>query len=439
MQTLLAKITHFNSNMLKFLYMGRSIKQIYVSLQINENEIQILVSEYFNTRFNVLRVDRKQTNAVADFRIVDQKQLIEDIKSLVSACSEKIGAKIEQCILVLPAYNFKRFPLRSSVVPDNGLLSKKDIARAISNSLKAKVDYNVTVASTLVNKYIINGIASRRIPEREACDEALIDIDLLCVDKDMTYDYVSIVESAGLKVLDITINSYANGKEASLLEESLKQNVICLDIGRNCTYLSLFNKGRLVSSEVVFDGLDRIVTEIRLKYDIPENDILKLVKYEVSTSTDYEDDIVYAYSFNRETISITKKELNKLALRPINDLVDKFISMCKPIIEQGASLFITGEGQQVYSMVKELRRVSNCDTKSYYPDTIGVRDPSLTSLYGALFVYKDKAQLNDLNVSCIDLLEFESKISDMKFDTEGETITTKIKNLFKQYVEKGEE
>jgi len=53
-------------------------------------------------------------------------------------------------------------------------------------------------------------------------------------------------------------------------------------------------------------------------------------------------------------------------------------------------------------------------------------------------VYRDKVLLNDLNVNCIDLVKYENAIDQKQFDSEGETITTKIKNLFKQYMEKGE-
>lgn len=419
--------------------MKTSIKQIYVALELCENDLKILIAEYYNTRFNILKIERKQTNAISDFKIIDKETLIKDIKSLINNCSEKIGAKIEQVILVLPSYNFKRFPLRSKVVPENGVISKKDIARAISNSLKAKVDFDVMVINPMITKYTINGISTRRMPEKELCNEVDVDIDLLCADKDMAYDYVSIVEESGIKVLDICLNEYAIGKESSIFEESLKQNIICLDINRSCTYLSLFSKGKLVSSEVVFDGLNTIINEIKIKYDIPENDIAKLIKFDVNYDAEYLDDIVYAYNTNGETKTISKREINEIANRPINNLVEKLVVMCKPIIEQGASLFVTGEGQQMNSLIKRIKAESNCELKSYYPDTIGVRDSSLTALFGSLFAYKDKVTLNELNVSCIDLLEFDSHIEHKEIDTEGETITTKIKNLFKQYVEREED
>ena len=419
--------------------MSKSIKQIYVSLELCENDLKILVAEYYNTRFNILKVDRLATNSISDFKIVDRQMLINDIKRLVNKCSEKLGAKIEQVILVLPAYNFKRFPLKSKVVPDNGVITKKDIARSITNSLKAKVDFDVMVINPMIVKYTINGISTRRMPEKEVCNEVVVDIDLLCADKDMTYEYVSVVEESGIKVLDITLNTYAICKEASLIEESLKQNLICLDINKPYSYLTLLSKGKLISTELEFDGLNTIADEVKRNYDIPESDIIRLMKYDVNYDAEYLDDIVYAYNQSSDTITITTRNINDVCLKPIDNLVDKLITMCKPIIEQGASLFITGEGQQMTALVDKIKQNVSIDVRSYYPDTIGTRDSSLTALYGALFVYRDKVLLNDLNVSCIDLLEYDSKIDRKEFDTEGETITTKIKNLFKQYVEREDE
>ena len=80
---------------------------------------------------------------------------------------------------------------------------------------------------------------------------------------------------------------------------------------------------------------------------------------------------------------------------------------------------------------------AECDVKTYYPDTIGVRDPSFTALYGTFFIYRDKVLMNNLSVNCIDLLKYDSMIDQKELDSEGATITTKIKNLFKQYIEKG--
>ena len=418
--------------------MSKSSKQIYVALELGENEIKVLVGEYFNTRFNIIRNDSYATNCISDFKITNKEGLIQDIKNAIDTSSDKVCARIEEAILVLPAYNFKRFPLRSKVIIDSGVVSKNDIARAITNSLKANVDKDVMVVNPMIVKYTVNGISTRRLPEKEMSNDVVVDIDLLCADLNMCYEYVSVVEESGIKVLDITLNTYAIAKEASLFEESLNRNVVVLDIGKSCTYLSLLSKGKLISTEIVFDGLNSLINRVYRTYNIPYNDIAKLVKYNTNYEDEYLDDIIYAWSDQGVTRSLTTRLLNEAIETPLNLLSDKLVAMCKPIIESGASIVITGEGEQMDALCQMIKNKSDTLVRKYAPETIGVRNPALTALYGAFVAYHDKVFMYDLSVSCIDLLKYDELIQEKQLDQEGETITTKIKNLFKQYMERGE-
>lgn len=428
-----------NYNYDRINYMKSSIKQIYVSLELGEDEIKVLVGEYFNTRFNILKLHRVKTQSLNDFKIINREQLITDIKVAIDQCSDLLGSRIEQVILLIPAYNFKRFSLKSSIVTDNGILNKQDIARAVSNSLKVKVDNDVIVINAMISKYNVNNISTRRFPENEHCDEVSVDIDLLCADKEMTYEYISAVEESGVKVLDICLNTYAICKEGAFFGESLKNNVIVLDINSQCTYLTLLSKGKLMSTEVIFEGLDSLVSAVYQQYNIPKDDIRKLIKYNVNHDTEFKDDVVYAWIDNEETKTISAKQIQDGVEESLNNLSDKLVTMCKPIIDQGAGIVVTGQGQQMQTLIDCLSDKTDMSIRSYYPDTLGVRDSSLTALYGSFFVYKEKVDMQDINVDCIDLLEFENYIAKKQIDSEGETITAKIKNLFKQYIDKGEE
>ena len=417
--------------------MSKSIKQIYVAVELCENEIRILTAEYFNTRFNVIRCDRYETKAISDFRITDKVQIVKDLKQAFTQSSNKIGSDIEQAILVVPAYNFKRFPLKSKIVLENGKIDKKDVARAVSNSLKAAVDKDVMIVDPAITKYTINGISTRRLPDKETGDEMIVDIDLLCADMQMCYDYVSVIEESGIKVLDIILNNYAIAKEASLFEDSMSRNIIILDVHKSCTYLTLLSKGRLASTEIIFDGLNSIINNVYRSYYMPYADIARLVKYTADLNTRYPDDAVYAWTDQNNTKVLTYKQLNDAVEKPLNAFCDKIVTTCEPILKTGAEIVLTGEGQQMKSLKDRLRTLCNCEISDYFPDTIGIRDASMTALYGAFIVYREKALMNDLNVSCIDLLKYDELIDQKNFDSEGDTITTKIKNLFKQYIERG--
>lgn len=426
--------------MVLFICMANGLKQVYASLFIDENELQILVGEFYNTRFNIIRADKVKMDGIINFKINDFDRVVEIVKKSIEHSSSKIGAKITKAVLVLPSFGFKRYPLRVSVVPNGGILTKKDIAKAISSSLKAKVDANSMIVNSSIVKYTVNGISTRRLPEKEVCDEVLVDIDLLCADRELCYEYVKAVSKAGIEVLDITLNNYSICKEAVLLEQSLNNNIILLDIGNEHTYMSLVSKGKLASTEIIYDGMSTIYDSVYKKYHMPRENIERLVKYNVDYSSPYPDDAVFAWNDDDQVNhSITISELSSSVEESINSYVDKVLSMCKPIINSGkTTFFITGEGSKMKELVNKLKEESKVEVKEYYPDTVGVRDSAMCAVYGSFFVYREKALLNDINVCCVDISEYDLTVDQKKVDVEGESITTKIKKMFELYREEEE-
>lgn len=420
--------------------MTNTLKQVYASIYIDDNLLQILVGEYYNTRFNIIYTNTTPIGGILDFKIADYDLVVKTIKEQINTTSIKIGATIKKAILVLPAFNFKRYPLRVSVVPNGGILTKKDVARALTSSLRTPVDSDLTIVSAAIIKYMINGISTRRLPEREVCEEVLIDIDLLCADKDITYEYINAVSDAGVEVLDITLNNYSICKEAVLLEQSLSENIILLDINVNHTYMSLLSKGKLVSTEVIYEGLGKIIDTVKENINIPLNDLSRLVVYNVDYDSLNPNDAVYAWKNEKnESFSVTIKDLNENALKPLTTYIDRILQMCKPILEGGKTIFfLVGQGSKMDALAKMLQARANVSVKQYYPDTIGIRDAQMCSVYGSFFVYKEKALLNNLNVSCVDIAEYDSTVDQKKIDVEGETITMKIKKLFEQYRDREE-
>ncbi|MBR0461511.1 MAG: hypothetical protein IJJ00_02195 [Erysipelotrichaceae bacterium] len=419
--------------------MSNKAKQVYATLKFDDDKLQILVAEYFNTRFNIIGTYSADIEGIADYKIIDEAKLIEEIRTGIDAVSVKIGARLEKAVVIIPPFNFKRISLKVSVVTEDGRIRKSDVARAITNSLKTNVGNDLVVINTLISKYTINGISSRRFNEFEVCDDALIDIDLLCADKEMTYSYVRAVSEAGLEVLDLTLNNYAICKESVLLDNSINRNIILLDIGRNITYLTLLSKGRLISSEIIYDGLGNLCNEVYNAYHLPRGIIPRLVKYSVDFDSPHPGDAVFAWNSEDKPESITVKELSDLIEKPLNDFLDKIMVMCKPIIEEGADLWICGEGSSMEALVKRLREASGCEVKAYYPDTIGARDTELCAVYGALYVYKEKANMNSLNVNCVDMIRYEKIVDQIEEDVEGESITSKIKSLFEIYRDRDKE
>ena len=238
--------------------MKTNIKQMYVAIELVDSQVKILVSEYFNTRFNIVKLHKANLSGLLNHQIINKPAALKSIQDALVETSEKLGARIEKCVLVIPPYKFKRMPLKVNVNTVDGSLRKEDISRAVNNALKINVDHDLIVVDVAIIKYTVNGIASRRFPEDEICDEVLVDIDLLLADKQTTFDYVTLLEESGIKVVDICLSSYAIAKEAALLEQGLSHNLILLNIGKEETELSLISKGKLVTTEILNEGFDAL-------------------------------------------------------------------------------------------------------------------------------------------------------------------------------------
>ena len=419
--------------------MKTNIKQMYVAIELVDSQVKILVSEYFNTRFNIVKLHKANLSGLLNHQIINKPAALKSIQDALVETSEKLGARIEKCVLVIPPYKFKRMPLKVNVNTVDGSLRKEDISRAVNNALKINVDHDLIVVDVAIIKYTVNGIASRRFPEDEICDEVLVDIDLLLADKQTTFDYVTLLEESGIKVVDICLSSYAIAKEAALLEQGLSHNLILLNIGKEETELSLISKGKLVTTEILNEGFDALTKVLFDKYHLPETVINRLLKYNVSYKNDYLDDVIYAWKSDEKSYSLTARNISDDISSKLNSYVDKIIEMSNPIIEKGSSQFIlTGEGAEMRALSDLLKEKSGVEVRTYYPDTIGIREASLSALFGAIVAYRDKVILEEIDVNCVDLLEYDSIVDRRKIDVEGDTITSRIKNLFKQYRNKEE-
>lgn len=414
-----------------------SVKQVYSSIYIEESGIQVVCAEFFNTRFNVIFQDRFLCEGIIDFKVLDIEKLSSSIKNALDTASKKIGATIKKVILILPPFQFKKFNINVNVVPNAMVIEKSDIAKALSDSLKFNVSDDLVIVNSFVTKYTINGLTSHKNPVGEKCHDFYISIDLLCCNKELAYNYIKAINKAGYDILDITLNNYSISKESLIIEKSMRYNVVLLDIGRTHTYLTLLKNSSIQSSEIIHSGISNFFQDVYNKYKIEMNSIADLVKYN-RFGEDNKDDVIYAWTNNSgANCNITFDEFYSTFKNNLDLYVDNIASMCKPIFDNGETLLVvTGEGADMYNLTDMLKKTLPCQFNIFTPDEIGVRDPSFSAIYGSFQIYKEKADLNSLSVSCVDLYEYNNSV-DIKTsstNSDGLTITTKIKNIFSQYL-----
>lgn len=410
-------------------------KQIFAALEIADHEIRLIVGEFFNTRFNIIKVERVPVFGLEKNRIVNFEALEDAIKKATANATRTVGAKIERVLLCIPSVNMHRYPLKVSTKVESieDVVTIYDIRRSVKKAMATKIDDSLALIQAVCVKYTCNGISTRRMPINEKCDDLVVDVDLLCVERDVAFDLVRCVENAGLHVMDVYLDIYAIAKEAALFEQTVDQNVIVLKLERQSTTLGLLSKGKLMNSDFFEYGLNNLFNSIKAKYDLPMDAISKLLKYNVRfDEATYSNQPIYVWANHGETSTLSEKDLYECVQNDVQKWLDDMKTICDPILKSNkTTVLVTGEGGELQGLTTRLSKQLGVEVKNYTPETLGVRYSGLSTCLGLFFAYKDQLPINGATDSSVDMIQFEQAIH-YKEDTENseeESITKKLKGM----------
>ena len=412
-------------------------KQIYAALEISDHEVRMIIGEFFNTRFNIIKVERIPCTGLSARGVENPEAIMAAINKACIDAEKMISAKIERVILGMPSANMKRYSLKSSVLIQgfDGTVTIEDIRAAIRKAEQVNIGKNYALIQTVCVKYTVNGISSRRIPIGEKASELTIDIDLLCADRKVSFDLVNCVEQTGLKVMDLYLDIFAVAKEAALFEQAVDKNVVVLKMERDSTTLGLFTHGRINSAMILDEGLGTIAGAVVDNYGLNTVDSCELVKYSAQLNKrTYTDNPVYIWQDGSDARKITEKELCECIRPKAEGWVASIEKLCRPILQAGkTAVIITGEGGEMQGFSALLQEALKCEVKDYIPETLGGRNAGLSACLGLFYAYKDRQPITGYTDNSLDMDSFIRSVS-YREKQEGasteDTITRKLKGMF---------
>lgn len=415
-----------------------SDKQIFASVEVADHEVRLVVGEFFNARFNIIKVERIPCFGITYDQVLDPDEISNALRKAASSAKRTIGAEIKKVILAIPSYKTKKYSLRSTVDVSgiDGVITIQDVRNAIKKAESVNISKDYALIQTVCVKYIVNGIATRRILIGEKCSQLSIDVDLLCADRKLAYDLVGCVENAGLQVLDIFPEVYAVGKEAALFERAVEKQIVVLKIERQSTVLGLFRKGRLTTAGVLPAGLGNLVSDCVDQYGVATADAVELLKYSIRFNQKvYTDNPVHIWSKDGETKTISEKQFVESIQKNVAQWVKDLIKTCEPILQAGpTTVIITGEGGETEGLSDLLSESLGCSVKCYIPETLGGRNAGLTAPLGLLYAYQDKLPITGYIDDSLDMDAFKKSVSyrekKKEIDSKEDTLTSKLKGLF---------
>ena len=407
------------------------MNHIYTGLDIGNGEIKIVVVNACNAsdnNYHVLTSTSVKTLGLKKNTIYDEKKLKSSILNAIKLTEEKIGMKIREVILTLPAN-------RASMTMENGLVNiredkvrGRDIDAVIKDTVEDTYDDTRELVSCLPISFTVDDEASVINPLGEEGEKLFLKAVVATSPKEEIYPFINIVRSIGINITDIIYNTQADYYTVSTKELDRKMGAI-INIGADITSIGVFNKGIMIKNSYIPVGSSSVDKDISFIYKVDLKEARKLKETFALTSSRYadsNDNVVINNNENKkitinqmqisEVIESRIKEILKLAKNEINRLTKREISY---IIVVGGISELAGFN---YVVEETLGHSASC----FNMTEIGARHNKYTSVFGACKYFDKKCILKEKDINMFDLDEINNFISPKKRNANNDNMTNRF-------------
>lgn len=404
------------------------MNHIYTGLDIGNGEIKIVVVNANNSNYHVLASTSVKTLGLKKNTIYDEKKLKNSLLRALKITEEKIGMKIREVILTLPA-NRANMTIESGLVNIRGeKVIGKDIENVIRDTVEDTYDNTRELVSCLPISFTVDDEASVINPLGEVGEKLFLKAVVATSPKEEIYPFINIVRSIGINITDIIYNTQGDYYTIATKELDRKMGAI-INIGADITSVGVFNKGIMIKNSYIPVGSSSVDKDIAFVYKLDLKEAKSLKETFALTSARYADNNDNITIINKENKKITInqtqiseviesriKEILKLAKNEINRLTKREISY---IIVVGGISELAGFN---YVVEETLGIKASC----FNMKELGARHNKYTSAFGSCKYFDKKCMLKEKSIDMFSLDEIESFISPKKKNMNNDAMTNRF-------------
>ncbi len=382
------------------------MKQIITSLDVGSNSIKVLVGEIYRNKLFVLACSEVKSRGIKKGLVTDKDLLTESIKEAVKRTEDVIGIKIDKLVLIVPSYyaDFIEGEGYTTLTNEEKIIKGVDITRALQASVYNRVKPNLELVSVTPTEFIIDEREIVSDPKEMKAHKLTVNTVLGTIPKKNIYVLMNILESLGIKVVDLSFGGYADYYEFRRNDYKNSLGAV-INIGSDKTEVSIINKDILVSSETLEIGGKNIDRDISYIYDLSLEDSKKLkehfaLAHKNSASIN---EIIECLTKNNEHIKINQYEVSEIVysrLREILDLSKKQINLLTK--KELSYIIVTGGTTEVEDFDKVFKEIFGKNMQVTRVKDLGVRNNRYSSALGVIKLYYEKLKFRDKLASTID-------------------------------------
>ena len=380
------------------------MKKIYTAIDIGSDTIKFVVAEKYKDNFNVLAAHEEKSKGIRKGLIVDPNLAINSIKDGIKELRRLLNINIKKVIVNIPDYNSKFMFVTSKydINNDDEVVTSDDVNNIIKSSVYAKIASEYELVTVVPLTFLVDGTSVQKPIGMNGKKLELKGI-MVTAPKKNIYSVLSVVEGAGLEVIDITVSGLCDYFEVR--NESLDKKIgAVINIGHETTNVSVFNRGKLMNTETIQLGGINIDKDLAYMFNINVFDARTIKEKFASSHKRFIalNDVYEVKNTAGEIISLNQIEVTGIVMDRLIEMLELAKKQILLLTKQNISyIVITGGLTEIRAFKNLVYEILGKDVIIYTEDTIGIRNNKYTTSMGMIKYFDDKMEVRGKEYSMI--------------------------------------
>ena len=384
------------------------LRKIYTSIDIGTNSIKFVVGEYFNHKVYVLASHSVNSKGVKKGLIVEPGLVIEAIQEGIKEINDMLGIEINRVLVNVPDYNVSFKEVSGSIdIRDSEVITASDVNRVIKDSIYNQLDDNYELVTMVPIEYKIDHEQGIRKPIGKKGQKLEIKGIMVSTPKKNIYSVLSVLEGAGLEVVDITITGLTNYHEVRDAALDKKDGAI-INLGHATTTVSIFDEGTIVANETLQIGGVNVERDLAYVFGISIFDGRTLKEKFASSHKRFcqINEIYEVKNTVGESIKLNQLEVSEVVMSRMMEILNLAKKQIRLLTDKEIQYIVLTGGLTEIKAFKNLAyEIFGKDVIIYTVTTLGCRDNKYVDALGMIKYFIDKMESRGKNVSMLNVEE----------------------------------
>lgn len=403
------------------------MKKIYTAIDIGSDTIKFVVGEYFKNKLNILATYEQKAKGIRKGLIVDPNLAINSIKDGIKEINNNLGIDIKKVIVGVPSYNAKFMIVTSEIEITGDAITTDDVNNLIKASVYSKVEQDYELITVLPLTFLIDGEKETKVVGKTGNKLEIKGI-MISAPKKNVYSVLSVMEGAGLEVVDITVS--ALGDYYEVRNDNLDKNIgAIINLGHETTNVSVFSRGKLMNTETIQLGGINVDKDLAYMFNINIFDAREIKEKFASSHKRFIalNDVYEVKNTAGEVIKLNQIEVTEIVMDRLAELLRLAQKQILLLTKQNISyIVITGGLTEIRAFKNLVYEILGKDVIIYTEDTLGARNNKYITSIGMIKYFMDKMEVRGKEYSMIDEQDEELLINPNNKNSKGKAGITKI-------------